>query len=332
MNDKIKKDLKKYINSIGIELVGITNCRVFNELKEYYTYRKNNGFYVEFEEENIEKKINPFSLMENGKSIISIAIPYCYKESEGSKYFSKYTQGKDYHEVVKSYLQLICDYLKNMGIDSKGFVDNNPLPERYIAYLSGLGFVGKNNTFITEKYGSYVFLGEVIINLKLEPDTPISKDCGRCELCLKACPTKTLEKNKIDNNFNKCLSYITQKKHLSKDELRYIEGKIFGCDICQNVCPYNKEIQYSNIDEFKPFDFFKNDSLLDIINLNNNDFKNKYKNCSCGWRGKNTLIRNAMVTYKSIKNKDIDDIYKTINSPYIKDYYDKIFKNEKGEK
>ncbi len=122
------------------------------------------------------------------------------------------------------------------------------------------------------------------------------------------------------------------KKHLSKDELRYIEGKIFGCDICQNVCPYNKEIQYSNIDEFKPFDFFKNDSLLDIINLNNSDFKNKYKNCSCGWRGKNTLIRNAMVTYKSIKNKDIDNIYKTINSPYIKDYYDKIFKNEKGEK
>ncbi|MGL4730683.1 MAG: tRNA epoxyqueuosine(34) reductase QueG [Clostridium sp.] len=332
MKDKMKEKLIEYIKSLGIEVVGVTKCRVFDELKDYYKYRYENEFYVEFEENELEKRINPYIYMEDGKSIISIAFPYYHTENEKVKYFSKYTQGMDYHQVVESYLQLICDYLEKLGVNSRGFVDNNSLPERYIAYLSGLGFVGKNNTFITKEYGSYVFLGEIITDLELEEDKPIEDSCGECDLCIKACPTNVLKEDKIDNDFNKCLSYTTQKKHLEKEELNLIKGKIFGCDICQNVCPYNKNVKKSNITQFKCFEFFKEDNLLDIILINNSDFKNKYKKCSCGWRGKNTLIRNAMVTYKNLYGEDKDNIVKYINSPYIKEYYDKIFGIKKGEK
>ena len=323
---KNKEKIIKFANSIGIDTIGFTKCRKFEELISEYEYRNLNKLKVEFEEEEIEKRINPFLIMEEGKSIISIAIPYFHEDNKKVNNFSKYTVGEDYHLVVKKYLQLICGYIGELGGRAEAFVDNNPLPERYIAYLCGIGFVGKNNTFITEKYGSYIFLGEIITSLNLESDEPIDKDCGECNICIKACPQSLLKENKIENNFNKCLSYITQKKELSDDEIKSINGRIFGCDICQDVCPLNKNAIESNFSEFKALPFMVEDKIESIIAINNSDFKNKYKKCSCGWRGKNILIRNALIKYKHKNKMDVDNIEKNINSPYIKDYYNRLFK------
>lgn len=323
---KNKEKIIKFANSIGIDTIGFTKCRKFEELISEYEYRNLNKLKVEFEEEKIEKRINPFLIMEEGKSIISIAIPYFHEDNKKVNNFSKYTVGEDYHLVVKKYLQLICGYIGELGGRAEAFVDNNPLPERYIAYLCGIGFVGKNNTFITEKYGSYIFLGEIITSLNLESDEPIDKDCGQCNMCIKACPQGLLKENKIENNFNKCLSYITQKKELSDDEIKSINGRIFGCDICQDVCPLNKNAIESNFSEFKALPFMIEDEIENIIAINNSDFKNKYKKCSCGWRGKNILIRNALIKYKHKNKMDVDNIEKNINSPYIKDYYNRLFK------
>ena len=162
----LDRKIRNYIYSLGLDTFGAIECRKFEEIKEQLEMNKRLKLKNPFEEEDIEKRINPFLLYEDGKSIISIAFPYLYPtKGEENPYFSKYTMGSDYHLVVKSYLNKILEYIKSFGGDGIALVDSNPLPERYLAKLCGVGFIGKNNMIITEKYGSYVFLGEIITNI-----------------------------------------------------------------------------------------------------------------------------------------------------------------------
>jgi epoxyqueuosine reductase len=210
----IKSKLLEYCVSIGLDKVGFCRCRNFNELKSIYEYRKDKGYFNEFEEEDIEKKLNPFIYMKEGKTIISIAFPYNFLDSNSYlTSFSKYCLGEDYHKVISFYLQDICSFIKKLGGRAEYFVDSNSLPETYIASLAGIGFIGKNNLLITEEYGSYVFLGEIITNLSIEESIKKEESCMDCNLCLKACPTSSIG----NKNHNTCLSYLTQKKELSKD-------------------------------------------------------------------------------------------------------------------
>ncbi len=294
-----KENIKKFCSEKGLDSVGFTNCRRFDELKVFYEERKNKGFENEFEEKDIEKRINPFLNMEEGKTIISIAFRYLYyREIQEGAYFSKYTQGSDYHRTVMKYLNEICSFIEGLGGKAAAFVDSNALPERYIAMLGGLGFVGKNNMLITEKYGSFVFLGEIITDLQLEPDRASESRCGGCQLCIRKCPTKSISAG--SNNPNICLSYITQKKEIEEMWLSKLNGRLFGCDSCQDVCPYNKSAEFSRIEEFAPKDYMKKVNLEEIINLDNKTFKDRYKITSCGWRGKNVLKRNARIYKESV--------------------------------
>ncbi|MEG1870736.1 MAG: DUF1730 domain-containing protein, partial [Peptostreptococcaceae bacterium] len=216
-----KESIIRFISELELDAFGFTKCRRFNELEEYFVTRKKNNLFNEFEEQDIEKKINPKLLMEDGETIISIAFPYYYEQEkeEGECSFSIYTKGLDYHKVVGAYLKKICAFIKSLGGEAQGFVDSNPLPERYIASLSGVGFIGKNNTLITEKYGSYVFLGEIITNLKLQEDEPNNYHCMGCNLCMEKCPTSVIIDDSERFNSKLCVSYLTQKKHLADSEL-----------------------------------------------------------------------------------------------------------------
>ncbi|SHJ85772.1 epoxyqueuosine reductase [Clostridium cavendishii DSM 21758] len=330
---KLKGKVVSYCNLLGLELVGFTKCRRFDELRNFYEHRKIYGLENEFEEEDIEKRINPNHYMSKGKTIISIAFPYLYEESQNIDGFSLYTRGKDYHYVVNSYLQKICSLIEELGGEAKCFVDSNTLPERYIAYLCGIGFIGKNNLIITEKYGSYVFLGEIITDLEIENSTnrnfeDIKKfaECDICEECYNTCPTKSINRNK--KNPNICMSYITQKKDIEDKFLNLMNGRIFGCDTCQISCPKNKDIKYSNLDEFKPLEFMNITNTEKILELTNGDFKETFKLTSCGWRGKNVIIRNALIRKANFENKDISK-YK-FSSEYIMKYKDKLAKEKEG--
>lgn len=330
-----RKALIDYCNGLGLDTIGFTNCRKFKELVPLYQARKEKGLENEFEEEDIEKRINPKHYMENGKVIISIAFPYLKDLTfEESPAFSKYTLGRDYHMVVKSYLEKISSYINSLGGEALIFSDNNTLPERYIAYLSGIGFIGKNNMLITPKYGSYVFLGEIITDLDIEIINDDSrsfeqmekyKECRLCDKCFKACPTKAI--NKSSKNCNICLSYITQKKQIDDKWFEILKGRIFGCDTCQKSCPFNDDVSLSNIEDFKPFDFMKNILLEDIIYIDNKTFKERYYLTSCGWRGKAVLQRNALIRYVKVEGKKNIDI-KKINSPYVKEYCERLLKFE----
>jgi epoxyqueuosine reductase len=319
-----RKNIIDFCEHLGLDTIGFCNCRRFDESKAFFENRKLKGLENEFEEKDIEKRINPFIYMENGKTIISIAFPYLYELEENSNlYFSKYTIGRDYHIVVSDYLKKICTYIEELGGEAIYFVDSNALPERYIAYLCGIGFIGKNNMLITEKYGSYVFLGEIITDLIIEPHKPLEQKCGECTLCLNTCPTKSI--NKSGGCPNVCLSYITQKKQIEDSWFDKLEGRMFGCDSCQNVCSFNKEINFSKVKEFEPYEHMKDISLDELVNIDNKIFKDKYAITSCGWRGKNILQRNALIN-KAILHKKLDIDDKHINSPYVRDYYHRLLK------
>ncbi len=324
----MKDKIIKFCSELGLDNIGFIKCRKFLELEEVYKLRKEKGFENDFEESDIEKRINPNIYMEDGKTIISIAFPYLYEEEYVDNGFSLYTRGGDYHMVVQSYLKKICEYIESLGGKALGLVDSNSLPERYIAYLAGLGFIGKNNMLITKKYGSFVFLGEIITNLDIDCEEKRNleslrefKECGDCEICYGECPTKVLNRSNIKNT-NSCMSYITQKKEIEDKFLKLMNGRVFGCDSCQKKCPYNEGVEYSNIEGFKPFDFMQDENLEGLDEISKKEFNETFKKTSCGWRGKNIILRNVMIRKALFEHKDISKF--KVNSEALKDVKNRL--------
>ena len=324
---ELREGIKDFCYSLGLDTMGFIKCRTFHELRSFYNDRKTLNLENEFEEKDIEKRINPNIYMEEGKTIISIAFPYLHNTEYVNNGFSVYTRGQDYHKVVKSYLNKICEYIESVGGKAIALVDSNTLPERYIAYLAGVGFIGKNNLIITEKYGSFVFLGEIITDLEISCEDTRKfeeindfKECADCTACYKGCPTKAI--NAARKNPNICVSYLTQKKELEDKHINLLKGKVFGCDICQEVCPYNKNAYFSNIEEFKPFSFMNENNTKVLANINNREFKETFLKTSCGWRGKNVLKRNAII--KLAKNDLCDVKELKTDSPYLINYINRL--------
>ena len=333
----MRRSIIQYCNELGLDTIGFTACRVFEELIPIYELRKNKGLENHFEEKDIEKRVNPFFHFSEGKTIISIAFPYYFDVNYShGKGFSIYTLGEDYHKVVMEYLNKVCASIESLGGKARAFVDSNPLPERYLAYLSGIGFIGRNNMLYTEKYGSYVFLGEIITDLELvqqseaSPSEQLEKllryeSCGECNLCLEVCPTKSI--NSILKNSNICLSYITQKKDIEDKWFKLMGNRLFGCDSCQNCCPHNRSKHYSEIKELAPKEQMLNYDIEEIIRMDKKTFIEKYKPTSCGWRGKSILQRNALIY--AYNNGTLPCEISGINSPYIADYYNRLSSGNK---
>ena len=298
-----KEKLKEYCSNIGLDMVGITGVGPYYDLEKIIKNKLSNGYFTGMEEEVIEKRIDPKLTMDSAESIIVCAFPYYSGEYENSN-ISKYCYGKDYHIVAKEYLQNICDYISS-EIDSfeyKIFVDNGPLVDRYLAYLSGIGYFGINNNIITDKYGSYVFIGYIISNYEFLPDKPLDTTCIKCNKCVKYCPGNAILGN-YELNPKRCLSYITQKKEeLSSDEESMIQNNknIFGCDICQDVCPHNMNIPITYIKEFRENKII-NLNYNEINEISNKEFKRRYWDRAFSWRGKKIIQRNIDIILKKPK-------------------------------
>lgn len=289
-----KEKLKEFCSSIGLKYVGICGVEIDYTLEKVIKHRLSNGHITGMEEPIIENRINPRSIMENAKSIIVCAFPYYVGEYEDSN-ISKYCYGKDYHIVAKDIMTHIAEYLvENIeGFEYKIFVDNGPLVDRHLAYSSGIGYFGINNNIITDDYGSYVFIGYIINNYEFIPDEPLPKTCIKCGKCVEYCPGNALLGN-YEMNPKRCLSYITQKKgDLEYDEIDVIREnkKVFGCDICQDVCPHNKNIKTTNIEEFSK-NIISKLEYNEINEISNKEFKRRYGDRAFSWRGKNIIKRN----------------------------------------
>ena len=299
----MKEMLREYCLNLNIDSVGIAPIGPYGELKKILMARVNSNHLTGLEEQNIELRTDPTLTMAEAKSIIVCLFPYYIGEQLESN-LSKYTYGKDYHIVIKEKLDNIGQFLTNKieGFKFQSYVDTGPLSDRYLAYLAGLGYFGINSHIITDKYGSYVFIGYIINNYYFEPDKPIEKTCIKCGDCIKMCPGQIILGN-FDIDPRMCRAYITQiKRELRDDEIEVLKKGtlIYGCDVCQEVCPHNREIKTTNIDTFKENLIF-NLSEEDLRNISNKEFIRRYKDRAFAWRGKNILLRNLEIMKNKLK-------------------------------
>lgn len=228
---------------------------------------------MKYLKEHLKFKENPDLLLPGVKSAIVLIKNYkntSIQQNSVEFKIARYAVGKDYHLVMKEKLEALVDFMKkeNPGIECYAGVDSRPLAERSLALKAGIGFRGKNTMVIKPGLGSYFFIGVILTNHSFENDVPLNWNCGNCRLCLNACPTQALSDYSL--NATKCISYktIEQKNPLTQEDLKKTQGWIFGCDICQEVCPYNRgRTPLTDWKEFQPeagvgFDFFaRHDSI-----------------------------------------------------------------------
>lgn len=308
--NKLNQYIIEKSKELGIDICGFTDSLPLLDIKDYLIYRQENNRMTEFEEKNIDLRIDPRLTMSNCKSIIVLAISYNvdYKEKPDYKLrgkLSKSSWGIDYHQVLKNKMELLIEEIKKVvDFQYKYFVDTGPLVDRELAVKAGVGYYGKNSLVINDDYGSFIFIGYILTDLDLDYNERIASKCGDCNLCLKACPTGALElPYKI--NPKKCISYLTQTKDNIPESLRKKMGiKIYGCDTCQLVCPKNKNVRTSQHEEFIPKVTKGYMDLEELLNISNKQFKEKYGHMAGSWRGKNILKRNALIALGNMKKED----------------------------
>lgn len=211
---------------------------------------------MKYMENHFDMRLDPTKLVPGAKSIISLAFNYFPgNEIPSDAKIARYAWGEDYHDVLKEKLKNLVSELKNdIGdFDCRVFTDSAPIMERQWAAKSGLGWIGKNSLLLNKKEGSYFFLAEIICDLHLDYDVAVKDHCGTCTACIDACPTEAIIGNQLINA-NKCISYLTieLKESISPDFAKKLDGWVFGCDICQEVCPWNKFSKKHNESAFMP--------------------------------------------------------------------------------
>ena len=254
-SEKIKAEAKR----LGFFACGISKARFLEEEAQNLEnwLKKEQHAEMKYMENYFDKRLDPRKLVDGAKSVISVLYPYfphVLQKDPQAPVISKYAYGKDYHYVVKDKLRQLYDYINNEITETAGryFTDSAPVLEKKWAELSGLGWRGKNSNLLTRN-GSFFFIGELIIDLELEYDTPINELCGNCTRCIDACPTDAItEPYVIDAN--RCISYLTiELKGKIPDEMKgKFKNRVFGCDICQDICSHNRKPIFHNNDNFIP--------------------------------------------------------------------------------
>lgn len=314
---KLKEEVIEYSKKIGIDKIGFASADVFSELKARLRARESLDYNSGFEKGSIEERTEPARLMSNVESIISIALAYPSripsppksKKGERRGIFCRASWGEDYHHVLRDRLNKLMEFIQEKvpDVQYNVMVDTGELSDRAVAERAGLGFTGKNTLLITEEYGSFVYLGEVMTNIPFLPDSPVEDSCGDCRACMDACPTGAIvEAGQL--NAQMCLAYHTQTKVMLPDMFRdKIGTRVYGCDTCQAVCPYNKGIDYHLHEEFEPEPEVAKPLLTPMLRMSNRDFRGKFGHISGFWRGKNPLQRNAMIGLAHFKDETAVD-------------------------
>lgn len=314
----LKEDVIQYSKTIGIDKIGFASVDVFTELKRRLIEQEKLGYASGFEKGTIEDRTEPKRLLDGAKSIISIALAYPSRIPNPPKstkenrrgIFCRASWGVDYHIVLRERLEKLAAYIqsKEPQFEYKIMVDTGELSDRAVAERAGIGFSGKNTMIITEEFGSFVYLGEMITNIPFVPDRPVEDSCGDCRICLDACPTGALvEGGRL--NAQKCLAYVTQTKDFVSREFREKIGtRVYGCDTCQAVCPWNKGIDFHLHEEFEPEPEVAKPLLKPMLTMSNRKFREKFGHVSGFWRGKKPLQRNAIIGLAHYKDETAVDI------------------------
>ena len=287
--------IKKTATQLGFSYCGIAKAKFLDDDAKRLESWLQKGFNgsMQYMDNYFDLRTNPQKIVPNAKSVITVLKNYYPNElvisneeknqNNGSPKISKYAYGKDYHEVIKKQLHEFYALLKKEigDFNGRGFVDSAPVLERAWAVQSGLGWIGKNGNLITKQSGSFFFIATLIVDVELEYDNEFIKDyCGTCTSCVDSCPTNAILPNKVDDG-SKCISYFTieLKDALIPNEMQgRFDNWMFGCDVCQDVCPWNRFSKAHNEIEFTPIPEILNLTTSQWEEMSEESFKIIFKN------------------------------------------------------
>jgi epoxyqueuosine reductase len=285
--EKITNIIKQTAVDLGFDYCGIAKAALLNEDARRLEQWLNKGLHgsMHYMENYFDLRIDPSKLVPGAKSVITLMMNYFPETKQKSNVpkIAKYAYGKDYHEVIKEKLkELILKIKQEVGdINGRGFVDSAPVLERAWAQKSGLGWVGKNGNLISKQSGSFFFIATLIVDIELKYDSPFIKDyCGTCTRCIDSCPTDAILPDKVIDG-SKCISYFTieLKDALIPAEMKgKFDNWMFGCDTCQDVCPWNRFSKPTDEINFTPLPAVLNFSNNDWQELTEESFKSVFKN------------------------------------------------------
>lgn len=272
---------------IGFHLVGIAAIDSHQDnAVEHLKNWLDSGYQADMEWMANPKREDIRNCMPGVRSLISVALnyytPHQHSDDPGIGKISRYGWGRDYHKVMGKKLKALSNWLRSQdeNIITRYYVDTAPVQDKVWAQRAGLGWIAKNGNLITRKYGSWVFLGEVLTNVELTPDTPHTSHCGTCNRCLTACPTDAIVKPHVVDA-NRCIAYHTienREPELPKAIADNLSGWVAGCDICQDVCPWNQRFaQETDITDFQPYPANIKPKLTELADISIAEWDQRYR-------------------------------------------------------
>lgn len=303
----LSQQIKDRAHDLGFDLTGVAPVQPVPELSFYKDWIEA-GYAGEmaYLKDNIARRTDITAVVPEAKSVIVCALvyetdhPLSTEMKDRSKgWIARYAWGDDYHEVLEKKLFALMKFIKDRSVDKfigRLYVDTGPLVDRVYAKYAGIGWFGKNTCIINQQKGSWFFLGEIITNLELEYDTPVPDRCGTCNRCIDACPTDAiLEPYVLDSR--RCISYLTieLRAEIPLGLRHQLGNHIFGCDICQDVCPWNRKAARSEEPAFQPRDGLFNPSLGEMAGLNLANFRKKFSNSPIKRSKHKGFLRNVAV-------------------------------------
>jgi epoxyqueuosine reductase len=294
--------VKDRAREIGFTHIGIARAEMLTEEGLHLDEWLHRGYHASmgWMERSSEKRKNPPSILSSARSIICCAVnyyhPHPHSEEPGIGKISRYAWGDDYHKVVLSMLKTLESSLREQfpGCETTSSVDSGPVMDKAWAIRAGIGWLGKHTNVITRDHGSWIFLGEIITSLDLLPDTPIRDFCGSCTKCIDACPTRAIVDPYVVDS-SKCLSYLTIE-HRGEIDPGFgdrFNGWIFGCDICQDVCPWNEKFSLpSEVAAFRVREETLAPPLSEWMNMTQEEFSVRFSHSAIRRTKREGLLRN----------------------------------------
>ena len=298
----LTEKIKKLALEVGFTKVGIARIENLSDASLHLTEWLGRGFQgtMSWMARNAEKRQDPGKILPGARSMVCVAMNYYvnvhHSDDPAAGKISRYAWGDDYHEIVSERLSDLRQGIDRLapGSKSKAYVDTGPVMEKVWAARAGLGWQGKHTNLITKDYGSWVFLGEVITDLDLTPDEPIADFCGTCTACIEACPTGAITEPYVVDS-NKCISYLTieHKGEIPSEFHPQLEHWVYGCDICQDVCPWNSFRQQTREGAFAPREQNVVPPLTDLVEMSADEFSKRFKKSPIKRTKLAGIIRNA---------------------------------------
>ncbi|MBI2989056.1 MAG: tRNA epoxyqueuosine(34) reductase QueG [Deltaproteobacteria bacterium] len=307
--------IKEEAQRLGFALVGISQVKMAPHEESFAEWlRKGLGGELGYLKRTEELRRDPTRLVPWAVSVVSVGLNYYAPmprpaAQDGAKgWISRYAWGDDYHDVVKERLESVLGKVREIypgAVEGKVFVDSGPVLEREIAGVAGIGWIGKNTQLISPRRGSWFFLGELFLSIELAYDRPIRDRCGKCDLCLKACPTAAFVGPYI-LDARRCISYLTiELKGAIPQHLRPLMGNhIFGCDICQEVCPYNVKAKPTVEGAFYPREGLYAPSLIPLLSLSQEEFGRRFRGSPILRAKRRGFLRNVAVALGNLKSPE----------------------------